>query len=416
MSCFKIIGGKRLSGEIEVCAAKNSALVLLAASLLVQGEVIIHKLPDIVDISYMLKILEALGSKVKFDGRTVVLDNTDIISYEPHKEYSKKLRSSIFLLGALLGRQKKAVMVYPGGCEIGLRPIDLHLNGLKKLGVDVLERGGYIYCDSTLATSGSVHLDIPSVGATENLILASVLIDGVTEINNAAKEPEVVSLADFLNAAGAKVYGAGTSIVRIEGVKKLSGVEITPIPDRIIAGTYMIAAAITNGDLLVKNCDPKHLIAVSDKLASSCDISVYEHSVRVKGYSRPNSIDLIKTMPYPAFPTDLQAPIMALQTISKGNSVIIENMFETRFKQVNELLKMGANIIVNDRAAFVIGREKLIGCEVKAEDLRGGASLVLAGLRAEGVTTVTDVLHIDRGYFRLDKELNSVGADITRVE
>lgn len=416
MEKLLIDGGIRLSGELEVHSAKNCVLALLAASILTDKQVVIYKCPQITDVLNMIKILEHIGSKVFWQGDTLIIDGSSINSFEIPSNYAKEIRSSQFLMGALLSRFKKTKASFPGGCDIGIRPIDLHLKGFRALNIDVVEEGGYLLCDGSKAKGGRIHLDFPSVGATENIILASVLLQGKTIITNAAKEPEIVALQDFLNLMGAKVKGAGTDFVEIEGVKKLNGVEFTPIPDRIVAGTYLIAGAITHGELLVKNCQPKHIVALTDKLKFAVsEIKVYSDCIYIKADTDNLSVPITETQPYPGFPTDLQAQILTLQTVSKGSALIVENIFETRYKHVPELTKMGANIVVKDKVVLVRGVKKLHGAEVNAHDLRGGAALVLAGLCASGRTEICDIKHIDRGYYKFDEALQSVGARIKRI-
>ena len=416
MEKLLIDGGIRLSGELEVHSAKNCVLALLAASILTDKQVVIYKCPQITDVLNMIKILEHIGSKVFWQGDTLIIDGSSINSFEIPSNYAKEIRSSQFLMGALLSRFKKTKASFPGGCDIGIRPIDLHLKGFRALNIDVVEEGGYLLCDGSKARGGRIHLDFPSVGATENIILASVLLQGKTIITNAAKEPEIVALQDFLNLMGAKVKGAGTDFVEIEGVKKLNGVEFTPIPDRIVAGTYLIAGAITHGELLVKNCQPKHIVALTDKLKFAVsEIKVYSDCIYIKADTDNLSVPITETQPYPGFPTDLQAQILTLQTVSKGSALIVENIFETRYKHVPELTKMGANIVVKDKVVLVRGVKKLHGAEVNAHDLRGGAALVLAGLCASGRTEICDIKHIDRGYYKFDEALQSVVARIKRI-
>ncbi|MDD3831930.1 MAG: UDP-N-acetylglucosamine 1-carboxyvinyltransferase [Clostridia bacterium] len=415
MSRLIVRGGTKLQGELEVYNAKNCVLALLAASILTEEKVILHKCPMIADVYSMIKILDDIGVKVEWQNDSLLIDSQLLNRYEISPNYAKEVRSSIFLMGSILGRLKKVNAVFPGGCDIGLRPIDLHLKGLRALNISIQEYGGYLYCDGQSAHGGAVHLDFPSVGATENIILASVLLDGITVITNVAKEPEIVALQDFLVAMGAHISGAGTSTIVVEGVKKLHGVEFTPIPDRIIAGTYLIAGAFTGGDLLIKNCRPQDMKALISKMDDCCGrITEYHDCIHIKSVPRPTSIKAIETQPFPGFPTDLQTQILALQTISNGVSMIVENIFETRFKHVAELTKLGADIVVRDRVALVRGVKTLRGAEVFAHDLRGGAALVLAGLRAEGQTVINNIRHIDRGYYKLDEALNSVGADIVR--
>ena len=411
-----IDGGVKLSGELEVYSAKNCVLALLAASVLTEKNVVIHNCPKITDVLNMIKILESLGSVVIWHGDTIVIDSSNISRFEIPSNYAKEIRSSLFLMGSLLSRFKKTKAAFPGGCDIGIRPIDLHLKGFRALNVTVKEEGGHIICNGQHARGGRIHLDFPSVGATENIMLAAILLKGKTTITNAAKEPEVVALQDFLNAMGAKVKGAGTDQIEIDGVKKLGAVEFTPIPDRIVAGTYLIAGAITHGELLIKNCCPKHLEALTDKLKNAVSkIAVFEKDIYIKADGDIISVPLTETQPYPGFPTDLQAQTLALQTVSKGSGIMVENIFETRYKHVAELTKMGANIVVKDKIALVRGVKNLHGAEVTAHDLRGGAALVLAGLCAVGRTEISDIKHIDRGYLNFDGALRSVGAKIERI-
>ncbi len=416
MDKFYIKGGLKLDGEAEVYSAKNAVLALLAASILTEEQVVIHKCPKINDVFSMIKILQSLGCVVEWQDDTIVINSSQADKHEIPQKYGQEIRSSIFMLGSILARFKKAKAVFPGGCDIGLRPIDLHIKGLKELNVDVKELGANVFCNSENARGKKIHLDFPSVGATENIMLASTMIKGKTTICNAAKEPEIVCLQDMLNKMGAKVCGAGTSVIEIEGVKKLHGVEFVPISDRIVAGTYIIAAAMTKGRVYLKNCRPNDLCALTSKLNGvACDILSSNDSILVKGYERPQSVLTIETSPYPGFPTDLQAQALALQAVSQGTSVVVENIFETRFKHVGELSKMGAQIVVKDRYAIVRGVPTLYGCDVYSHDLRGGAALVLAGLVAQGNTTVHNVRHIDRGYFQLEEALSSLGASVKRI-
>lgn len=415
MDKFLIVGGNKLDGEIEVIRAKNCVLALLAASILTEDTVVLHNCPKITDVYNMLNILISLGAKVEWQGQDIVIDSSGLNSCEIPQSYAKEIRSSIFLMGSILGRMKKAKAVFPGGCDIGLRPIDLHLKGLRSLKVDIIEAGGYLICNGENATGSNVHLDFPSVGATENIMLTAVLAKGRTVISNVAKEPEIVALQDFLNKMGASINGAGTSTIVIDGVCKLHGVEFTPIPDRIVAGTYLLAAAITGGRVRVKGCNPLDMNALLSKIDGYAgEVKIDGSSIDFTAYARPRSIDLIETQVFPGFPTDLQAQILALQAVSSGTSVIVENIFETRYKHVTELTKMGANVVVRDRTAFVRGVERLHGADVNAYDLRGGAALVLAGLNADGLTIVNGVKHIDRGYYMFEQALVGLGANIVR--
>lgn len=417
MSKLLIRGGKYLSGSFDVPAAKNAYLPILAASILCDEKVILHNYPNYTDTDSMCQILSSLGVRVK-KGEDVELDPTSISSWTIESQLAGQVRSSIFMLGALLAKFKKAKVAYPGGCEIGARPIDIHLSGFRKMGVKVEERHGYIYCDGTNMQAAFLTLDFPSVGATESLMMAACLCDGESRILNAAKEPEIVDLQNFLNAMGADIHGAGSSEIIIRGVKKLHSCEYSPIKDRIIAGTYIIATAMCGGDVRICGAKSSHLRALIDKLdKSACLISAKNDKIRVTRKSfRPLSLGKIETSVYPGLPTDLQAQMLALSAISDGTSMIVENVFESRFKQVPELIKMGADVHLCDRVAVVRGVPKLYGASVTGMELRGTASLVLAGLVAEGYTTVSGTKHIDRGYCHIEDDLSLLGADIKRID
>lgn len=416
MSKYIIRGGTPVAGDIRIKGAKNSVLTLLAACILTDGKVTLHDCPHISDVNTMLAILERLGCRTNRTGDDVTVDSAGISGDKIPGGLASELRSSIFLLGSLLSRLKKAKVAYPGGCEIGLRPIDIHLAGLRELGVRIVEKHGYIDCDSTRAHSADIMLDLPSVGATENLVMTCVFLKGVSVIRNCAKEPEIVDLQNFLNAMGAKVSGAGTGVITIEGVEKLHGVEYTPIPDRIVAGTWLIGAAICGGELTLSNVNPEHLSSLIAKLPkSTCKITCARDKINIICNGRCESIPKVETTYYPGFPTDLQTQILTLQTVSDGTSVVVENIFETRFKTVPELLKMGADVTVNGRTAVVRGVRSLNGARVSATDLRGGASLVLAGMCAQGETVIDNIYHIDRGYEDLTSVLSSIGVNIKRI-
>lgn len=416
MSKYIIRGGTPVAGDIRIKGAKNSVLTLLAACILTDGKVTLHDCPHISDVNTMLAILERLGCRTSRTGDDVTVDSAGISGDKIPGGLASELRSSIFLLGSLLSRLKKAKVAYPGGCEIGLRPIDIHLAGLRELGVRIVEKHGYIDCDSTRAHSADIMLDLPSVGATENLVMTCVFLKGVSVIRNCAKEPEIVDLQNFLNAMGAKVSGAGTGVITIEGVEKLHGVEYTPIPDRIVAGTWLIGAAICGGELTLSNVNPEHLSSLIAKLPkSTCKITCARDKINIICNGRCESIPKVETTYYPGFPTDLQTQILTLQTVSDGTSVVVENIFETRFKTVPELLKMGADVTVNGRTAVVRGVRSLNGARVSATDLRGGASLVLAGMCAQGETVIDNIYHIDRGYEDLTSMLSSIGVNIKRI-
>ncbi|MBQ7977156.1 MAG: UDP-N-acetylglucosamine 1-carboxyvinyltransferase [Clostridia bacterium] len=417
MSKYIIDGGNSLDGTICVESAKNAFLPILAATILCEEQIILNKAPLFSDVVNMCDILERLGMKVKRQDDTLVIDGASATPRFVPVDVAKLLRSSIFTLGALLGRFKRARVAYPGGCDIGLRPIDLHLKGLRDMGVEITECHGVINCDATNLHGGIISLDFASVGATENLILTAVMGKERVEIVNCAREPEIVDMCNFLNKMGARIYGAGTSRIEIEPVKKLHGTEYTPIGDRIIAGTYLIATAITGGKIEVSGCNTQFFTSLIDKLRNSgCVLRAKGDKIYLKSPKTLKSVGFVETNVYPAFPTDLQAQILTMQTISQGCCVVQENIFESRFKFVPELIKMGARVRARDNTAVVEGVPSLSGAEVFAKDLRGGASLVLAGLCAKGYTTVNDISHIERGYVNLDKKLNELGAKIRREE
>lgn len=414
---FIINGGNKLFGGVKVDGAKNALLPILAGCVLCDGEVLLSNYVNIEDVNVMLQILMLLGVKNKVDGETVFLDTTGVKNEKITHEFTKKLRASIFLLGALLGRFRSAVIAYPGGCQIGARPIDIHLKSFRFLGVKIIERHGYIYCDGSNMKSGVVVLDFPSVGATESLMMCACVLAGKTTLKNVAKEPEIENLQEFLNAMGAKICGAGTDTIEIEGVKSLHGGSFSVMLDRIVAGTYILATATCGGDVLVNGAIAKH----NEKLISflkqtACQIQIFDDKIRVKAEKRLSSISKIETNPYPLFPTDLQAQMMVLQSVSEGVCVLQENVFENRFGLIPELKKMGANISATGKTAIIRGVETLYGADLYASDLRAGASLVIAGIKAEGYSTVYNVKYIDRGYEKIEEKFNLLGADIKRKE
>jgi len=412
-----INGGRKLNGSLEINTAKNSLLPILAGSILTNKKVIINKVSRFVDVMYMIKILESLGCKTFFQDDNLVIDSCNADKYLVKDEFTNKVRSSIFMLGPLLSRFGKAKVAYPGGCNIGNRPIDLHLKGLKSLNVSIEEKHGYIICDGSNMKSGEVHLDFPSVGATENIMMASVKLKGTTIIYNAAREPEIEDLQNFINSMGGKITGAGTSTIIIHGVDNLNFCEYTPISDRIIVGTYMIACAMSGGDICLNNVIKEHNLALIYKLKQSgVNITESKNSIRIMSKNKLKSIPLIETQPYPGFPTDLQNQLLTMQTVSNGTSVVVENLFESRLKICHELSKMGADIRVRDKMAIIKGVDKLFGASVLATDLRGGASLVLAGLSAEGYTTINDIYHIDRGYLSIEEDFCNLNAEIKRIQ
>ena len=416
MDKFIIEGGKSLYGSVAIQSAKNAVLPLLAASILTDEQVKIHKCPRIRDVMNMVQILNELGCKTTYDGEDLIIDSADAACHEIPSALAKELRSSVFMLGSVISRFSRARIAYPGGCDIGLRPIDLHLKGLKRLGVQIDEEGGYINCSCDRIVGAEVLLDCPSVGATENIILAAVKGKGTTIVKNAAREPEISDLQNFLNAMGAKVYRCGTPTVVVEGVSRLHGAEYTPIPDRIEAGTFLIAAAMCGGEIEVCNADAENIASLLHKLREiSCKVWAKDDKIYIRSKDKPLSPNLVETQPYPGFPTDLQAQMTALSCVAEGSTLIVENLFETRFKHVPELIKMGADITVRGRSALVRGVNNLHGADVVASDLRGGAALTLAGLAAEGNTTVTDLSYIDRGYFGFEYKLRDLGAKIKRI-
>ncbi len=417
MAKYVITGGYKIDGSVEVPCAKNAYLPILAGCLLVDGEVILHNCPNFLDIKNMCEILSLLGVKVDWQGDCLILDSRGAQSNFVPVEVAKRLRSSIFTMGALISRFRNARLAYPGGCEIGLRPINFHLKSLRALGVKITEKHGILNCDASGLRGGRVVFDFPSVGATENLIMCAVLGEGRTILDNVAREPEIVDLCNFLNKCGARIYGAGSSQIEICAVKKLSGCEYTPIKDRIIAGTYLISGAITGGKIEVRGGEIENFRSLIDKLQySGCILRAKGDKIYLKSPKFLKGVGFVETAPYPGFPTDMQAQMLAMLAVSRGCSVVQENLFESRYKFVSELIKMGAHVITRERTAIVEGVPFYSGAEVYAKDLRGGAGLVLAGLNAHGYTTVHDIEHIERGYCDFDKVLSSIGACVKKVE
>ncbi len=417
MSKLIIEGAKPLEGEIYAQGAKNSVLPILAATILSGERNRIYNCPELSDVASTVEILENLGCKVTRLQNMLEVDSADIKGYTIPERLMRKMRSSIVFLGAITARQKRASVSMPGGCEIGTRPIDLHLKALRRLGIEISESAGYINCTADKIVGTDIHLDFPSVGATENIMLAACTAEGTTTIENAAREPEIVDLQNFLNRMGAKISGGGTGIIRIDGVKRLFTAEHTIIPDRIVAGTYLLAAAATGGEVILKSVNPMHMSAILNLLSEmGCKIYREEDRIILKSNKRLKSLSAIKTMPYPGFPTDIQSPFMALATIAQGTTIFVENIFENRYQHVDELIRMGADIRVGGRWAVVGGVKKLLGTNVVAKELRGGAALVIAGLAAEGITTVDNIKYIDRGYERIENYLASLGANIIRRE
>ncbi len=412
---FVIRGGRKLDGTLRVPGAKNAVLPLLAACLLSEDEVVLQDCPRLTDVENMIRILRGMGVKIRMEGSTLLADPSGAQDSALPAGVSGELRSSIFLLGSILSRFGRADCPYPGGCDIGLRPIDLHLKGLRAMGVRIEEAGGRILCHPSRLVGADIVLDYPSVGATENIMMAAARAEGTTVIMNAAQEPEIADLGDMINAMGGRVNGAGESVVTIQGVRKLHGVTHRMIPDRIVAGTYLMAAAITGGDVLLTQACPLHLSPVLHKLESmGCRVQVRGSQVRLQGAQPLMGASRIDTLPYPGFPTDLQAQIFALATVARGSTMIVENVFENRFRHAPELVRMGARVEIAGRVATIRGVDRLHGATVSATDLRAGAALVLAGLNAEGSTRVENIAHIDRGYEAMERDLTALGADIQR--
>ncbi|MBU1428335.1 UDP-N-acetylglucosamine 1-carboxyvinyltransferase [bacterium] len=412
-----ISGGNRLQGTVKIDGAKNSALSIMAATLLTKDVCILRNVPRLTDVDTMAAVIRKLGVKVEWkEDNNLYIDSDNFNNYEAPYELVKMMRGSILVMGPLLARLKRAKISLPGGCAIGARPVDYHLKGFEALGAQIEVEKGYIEAKVNTLKGDEIYLDFPSLGATENIMMAACLAEGVTTIENAAKDPEVVELGHFLNKMGAKVEGLGTDLIKIKGVKELHGIDYTIIPDRIEAGTYMIAAAITGGDVLIEKADLLLLKPLIVKLEEAgVRIELEKNLIKVIGPDRVKAVD-IKTLPFPGFPTDMQPQFMALSCVAKGTSVIIETVFEKRFTHTGDLIRMGADIKVEGHSAIIKGVKKLSAAPVMASDLRGGAALVLAGLVAEGTTELSRIYHLDRGYMKLEEKLNSLGADIKRVK
>ena len=412
MSSYIIEGGNRLEGVVDISGSKNASLPIIAASILNGGVSKLYNVPNIHDTQITLKILKILGCKVDKKNGKIIIDSSRMDNHEIPEDLMRQMRSSVVLAGAILARFKNAIFTYPGGCDIGSRPIDLHLKALRKLGINIDETSGYIKCKCDKIVGAEIHLDFPSVGTTENVILASVFAEGETILTNAAMEPEIKDLQNFLNRMGAKVEGAGTNVIKITGVKMLKDVSYNIMPDRIEAGTFLCAAATTSGKVQLNNVVPEHIGPIINKLDEcGCKFEINKNSVTIDAPKKLKSID-IKTMPYPGFPTDMQSVFTAMLSTAKGTSVIVENIFENRYRYTNELKRMGAKINIEGKIAIVKGVRKLNGATVEATDLRGGAAVVIAGLVAKGKTKVNNIEYILRGYENLDKKLNKLGAKI----
>ncbi len=420
MEQYVIKGGNPLVGEVTIAGAKNAALGILAAAIMTDEEVVIENVPNVRDTRVLLQAIEGIGARVNFiDEHTVRICGGTINPAADNcvdDEFIRKIRASYYLLGAMLGKYRKASVALPGGCNIGSRPIDLHIKGFKALGAKVDFPRGMIHAEAEKLTGNRIYMDVVSVGATINVMMAAVLAEGKTVIENAAKEPHIVDVANFLNSMGANIKGAGTDVIRIRGVEKLKGTEYSIIPDQIEAGTFMVAAAATKGDITIKNVIPKHLEAISSKLKEiGAVVMEYDDAVRVVSNHRLGSTN-IKTLPYPGFPTDMQPQMAVILALSEGTSIITESIFENRFKYVDELFRMGGQIKVEGNTAIIDGVEKFTGANVVAPDLRAGAALVIAGLVADGFTVVEDIKYIQRGYEVFEEKLRGLGGQIEVVE
>lgn len=416
MESFLINGQKKLSGQIKVCSAKNALLPILAGCLLCEEKVTLQDVTYFEDVNNMINILVSLGANVEKYENILRIDCSSVNKYIIPLELANKLRASVFCLGPILSRFKKARLAYPGGCSIGLRKIDIHLTCLQELGAKIIDKHGYITAYAENMKAGQVHMSFPSVGATENLIMASIFLKGKTTLLGVAKEPEICDLCNFLNKMGANIKGAGTDNIEIVGVEKLKGGEYKPIPDRIITGTYLMLPLIAGGEIELSNVNPKHITSLIYLLKNnSCKLHIKSDKIIIAKKGRLKNFKKVETMPYPHFATDLQQPLTTLACLCKGTTIITENMFESRFKHVPELIKMGAKINICESSLVVDGVNELFGAEVEAFDLRGGVALVLAGLGANGYTTINNISVIDRGYYKLEENLNSLGADIKRI-
>ncbi len=417
MSRLVVDGGSPLLGGIRVQGAKNAVLPILAATVIADGECVINNCPKLRDVDKTDMVLERLGCCVRRENGTVIVNPCGFCSCEICEELMRAMRSSIIFLGAIITRCKRAIVSMPGGCPIGLRPIDLHLKALRELGVKIEEEHGYIICTADKITGTDIHLDFPSVGATENTMLAAVCAEGTTTILNAAREPEIADLANFLNQCGAKISGAGTSCIQIDGVKKLHGTEYTVMPDRIVAATYLAAAAATEGEVFLTDAEPADMGAMLHVLSEmGAKLTIGAKTIHLKSRGRLKGIHILRTMPYPGFPTDIQSPFMALAALASGTSIFVENIFENRFQHVDELIRMGADIKVEGRSAVVRGVEKLSAANVVARELRGGAALVIAALASDGVSEISGVEYIDRGYENIERCLQNCNAKIKRIQ
>ena len=412
MSEYIINGGNKLEGEVKISGSKNASLPIIAATILNGGKSTLYNVPKIHDTEMMFEILKRLGGTVEKKKNKIIIDTSKIEKFEIPEDLMRQMRSSVILVGGLIGKYRKAIFTYPGGCDIGTRPIELHLKSFEKLGINIKKNYGNIECFCDKIVGEKIDLDFPSVGATENAILTSCLAEGKTIINNAAREPEIIDLQNFLNKMGAKVKGAGSSQIEIEGVKHLKDVSYNIMPDRIETGTFLCLAAINRSNILIENADATHITPVIDKLEGmGCNIEIEKNKIQIKVPKKIKAVD-IKTMPYPGFPTDMQSIFVSLLTTVKGTSVVVENIFENRYRYVQELVRMGAKITIEGKTAIIKGVKKLYGANVKATDLRGGAALVIAASVAKGTTKVDNIEYILRGYENFITKLQNLGLDI----
>ena len=415
MAKYIIKGSNKLEGKVKISGSKNAALPIIAASILNAGKTTLYNVPNIHDTQMMFEILKNLGGKVEKKNNKIIIDTSKIKKYEISEDLMRQMRSSVILAGSLIGKYQKAIFSYPGGCDIGTRPIDLHLKGFEKLGINITKNYGNISCICDKIVGEKIDLDFPSVGATENIMLASCLGEGTTQINNAAREPEIIDLQNFLNKMGAKIQGAGSNKIQIEGVKKLNDVSYNIMPDRIETGTFLCAAAMSQGNIIIENTNINHITPIISKLEeANCKLKLEKDKIELKAPKKLKALE-IRTMPYPGFPTDMQSIFVSMLTIAKGTSIIVENIFESRYKFTQELIRMGAKITIEGKSAIVKGTRKLYGANVNATDLRGGAALVLAGIVANGETTIENIEYILRGYENLNKKLENLGVNIKMV-
>ena len=415
MAKYIIKGSNKLEGKVKISGSKNAALPIIAASILNAGKKTLYNVPNIHDTQMMFEILKKLGGKVEKKNNKIIIDTSKIKKYEISEDLMRQMRSSVILAGSLIGKYQKAIFSYPGGCDIGTRPIDLHLKGFEKLGINITKNYGNISCICDKIVGEKIDLDFPSVGATENIMLASCLGEGTTQINNAAREPEIIDLQNFLNKMGAKIQGAGSNKIQIEGVKKLNDVSYNIMPDRIETGTFLCAAAMSQGNIIIENTNINHITPIISKLEeANCKLKLEKDKIELKAPKKLKALE-IRTMPYPGFPTDMQSIFVSMLTIAKGTSIIVENIFESRYKFTQELIRMGAKITIEGKSAIVKGTRKLYGANVNATDLRGGAALVLAGIVAKGETTIENIEYILRGYENLNKKLENLGVNIKMV-